>query len=99
MFQWKGMSTIVGVSVIYRTDNCSRIPQRTRTVQASLDDSIVTSGAHTTEWGDLTTCQDGTPRDFDPSNQRTNYKLSYRGSATKTLVRFLRIYNKRNIQI
>jgi len=24
-------------------------------------DVIVTSGAHTTEWGDLTTCQDGTP--------------------------------------
>jgi len=30
---------------------------------------VVTSGAHTTEWEDLTTCQDGTPRDLDPSNQ------------------------------
>ena len=29
----------------------------------------VTSGAYTTEWGDLTTCQDGNPRNLDPSNQ------------------------------
>ena len=27
---------------------------------------VVTSGAHTIEWGDLTTCQDGTPRDLSP---------------------------------
>jgi len=69
-------------------------------VVRTLDpDYYVRFGAHTTESGDLNTCQDGTPRDLDPSNQRTNYKLSYRGSAKKTLVRFLRIYNKRNIQI